>query len=239
MRPTFQRPIRGKLLLATLAVLFALAATARAGQPTANFTWTPASPTSGNEISFTDLSTEQPISWQWTFGDVTGGLLNTSTAQNPVFTYNLPGTYAVTLTANNNDGSSTTTRALTVSDGSTALCHEDDFTLCINGARFAVSADWTKPDGTHGSGHAIQLTNDSGYFWFFDAANIEIVIKVLNGCAIQPPAYWVFAAGLTNVQVVLNAKDMQTGVIYTSTNPQGVPFVPIQATNAFPGSCVQ
>ena len=39
------------------------------------------------------------------------------------------------------------------------------------------------------------------------------------------------------MQVVLTVKDEQTGVIYTKTNPQGVAFVPIQDTNAFPNSC--
>ena len=46
-----------------------------------------------------------------------------------------------------------------------------------------------------------------------------------------------FAAGLTNVQVVLTVTDEQTGAIYTNTNPHGVAFVPIQDTNAFPNSC--
>ena len=218
-------------------VLFALAGIARAGQPVASFTWSPASPTSGNEVSFTDHSTENPTSWLWNFGDSTGGTLNTSTAPNPFFTYNLPANYTVTLTVSNNDGQSTTSHVLSVGSGTPPLCTEDDGKLCLNGARFSVTADWTKSDGSTGSGHAIKLTADSGYFWFFDAANIELVVKVLNGCSIGNGAYWVFAAGLTNVQVVLNVTDEKTGVVYPSTNPQGVAYVPIQDTNAFPGSC--
>jgi hypothetical protein len=54
--------------------------------------------------------------------------------------------------------------------------------LCLSGNRFQVSANWTKPDGGTGTGTAIKLTDDSGYFWFFDPSKIEMVTKVLNGC---------------------------------------------------------
>ena len=221
---SFRRNVFGFVLL----TLFAFAGIARAGQPVASFTWNPAQPTSGNEVRFTDQSSEQPTSWLWNFGDPTGGALNTSTAQNPFFTYNQPGSYTVTLTVSNNDGQSTTTHVLNVIGGVPPICLADENTLCLNNGRFSVTADWTEPDTTEGSGHAVKLTGDSGYFWFFNASNIELVVKVLN---------WVFAAGLTNVQVVLNVKDELTGAIYTNTNPQGVAYVPIQDTSAFPTSC--
>lgn len=44
-------------------------------------------------VAFTDNSTNDPTSWLWNFGDGT-----TSTVQNPVHTYALPGTYTVCLT---------------------------------------------------------------------------------------------------------------------------------------------
>ena len=229
---SFHRNVLGSALL----TLFAFAGIARAGQPVASFTWSPATPTSGNEVSFTDHSSENPTSWLWNFGDPTGGALNISTAQNPFFTYNTPGSYTVTLTVSNNDGQSTTTHVLNVIGGVPPICLSDEKTLCLNNGRFSVTADWTEPDTTEGSGHAVKLTGDSGYFWFFNASNIELVVKVLNGCSLGGK-YWVFAAGLTNVQVVLTVKDQQTGVIYTQTNPQGTAFVPIQDTSAFPNSC--
>jgi plastocyanin len=115
-------------------------------------------------------------------------------------------------------------------------CTPDDHTLCLNGGRFAATAHWTKTDGTEGDGHAIPLTDDSGYFWFFDPTNIEAVTKVLNGCALDS-AYWVFAAGLTNVQAHLTVTDTRTGTVYVRDNAQGAAFQPIQDTQAFPGSC--
>jgi PKD repeat protein len=60
-------------------------------------------------VSFTDLSTFNPTSWLWSFGDS-----NTSTLQNPTHTYSAPGTYTVTLIATNAFGSDTTTLSVTV-----------------------------------------------------------------------------------------------------------------------------
>ena len=68
--------------------------------PVANFSGTPTSGTAPLAVAFTDLSTGGPTSWAWTFGD--GG---TSTAQNPSHTYTAAGTYTVSLTATNANGS--------------------------------------------------------------------------------------------------------------------------------------
>jgi hypothetical protein len=137
-----------------------------------------------------------------------------------------------TLLAGTNGGSAF---SLALSGGN-ITCTPNTTTLCFGGARFMVQMEWTKPDNTSGAGNAVSLTDDSGYFWFFDPTNIEAVIKVLDGCAINN-AHWVFTAGLTNVQVLTTVTDTKTGIIYTNTNPQGTAFVPIQATNAFPSSC--
>ena len=109
-------------------------------------------------------------------------------------------------------------------------------TLCVVGNRFQVTVNWTKSDGTVGTGTRVKLTDESGYFWFFDPNNIEMVVKVLNGCGLND-AYWVFAAGLTNVQVNWLVTDTLTGATFLGTNNQGTAFVPVQETQAFPNSC--
>ncbi len=61
-----------------------------------------AEPTSGKEpltVSFRDLSTNNPKSWTWNFGDDT-----TSDLRNPTHNYSA-GSYSVTLTASNSGGS--------------------------------------------------------------------------------------------------------------------------------------
>ncbi len=62
----------------------------------------------GNCINFTDLSTGTPTSWAWSFP---GGTPTTSTVQNPTnICYNTAGTYNVTLTATNTNGSNSMTK---------------------------------------------------------------------------------------------------------------------------------
>jgi len=110
-------------------------------------------------------------------------------------------------------------------------CTPSSTALCLSGGRYRVTADWQSP-GAAGSGNAVALTPDTGYFWFFDQNNIEIVIKVLNACGVNN-GYWVFAAGLTNVNVVLTVTDTKTGFVRTYINPQNVAFSPVQDTAAF------
>ncbi|TET23080.1 MAG: PKD domain-containing protein [Candidatus Stahlbacteria bacterium] len=74
--------------------------------PDADFSADPTIGSAPLDVTFTDLSTNAPTSWSWSFGD--GG---SSTDQNPQHTYNAPGTYTVRLTATNADGSDTETKA--------------------------------------------------------------------------------------------------------------------------------
>ncbi|HYV92509.1 MAG TPA: T9SS type A sorting domain-containing protein [Chitinophagales bacterium] len=76
--------------------------------PIADFTASSAVITAGGTVNFTDLSTNNPTSWSWVFN---GGTPSTSTEQNPAgIQYNTTGTFDVTLTASNAQGSSTITK---------------------------------------------------------------------------------------------------------------------------------
>ncbi|MEO8430276.1 MAG: hypothetical protein ABI592_02125 [Acidobacteriota bacterium] len=119
------------------------------------------------------------------------------------------------------------------SEGTNA-CVPDATTLCLRGGRFAVTTQWIA-NGTIGSGQAVAITPDAGYFTFFGPNNVEIVVKVLNGCSINSHT-WVFAAGLTNVYVVLTVVDVETGAARSYSNSPGTPFPPILDTGAF-ASC--
>ena len=115
-----------------------------------------------------------------------------------------------------------------------AACAPDATTLCLNNGRFQVRVQWATPQGQSGVGQAVSLTSDTGHFWFFSASNVEMIVKVVTGCAFNS-RIWVFAGGLTNVNVVMSVTDTQTGAVKTYTNAQGVPFQPIQDTDAFAG----
>jgi len=72
--------------------------------PVANFSTNNTTSCNGT-ICFTDLSSSVPTIWLWNFGDG-----NTSNQQNPCHTYASDGTYSVSLTANNANGSDIITK---------------------------------------------------------------------------------------------------------------------------------
>lgn len=64
---------------------------------------------------------------------------------------------------------------------------------------FGVTVDWKLPSGQTGQGIAVPLTNESGYFWFFDTGNAEVTIKILDGRPFNGH-WWVFLASMTDVE---------------------------------------
>jgi photosystem II stability/assembly factor-like uncharacterized protein len=115
-----------------------------------------------------------------------------------------------------------------------AQCSADANTLCLNNGRFEVKAKWATASES-GDAQVAQITPDTGYFYFFNPANVEVVAKLIDGCGLNDN-FWFFAGGLTNVRTVITVRDSQTGEIKTYTNPQGKPFQPLQDTRAF-GTC--
>jgi hypothetical protein len=107
--------------------------------------------------------------------------------------------------------------------------------LCLDGERFRVEASWKASNGQEGIAQPIPFTAESGSFWFFSSSNIELDVKVLDGCAVNG-RHWVFASGGTNVEVTLIVTDTKTGAVKTYTNPQSRLFQTIADTSAFP-SC--
>lgn len=75
-------------------------------QPVADFTATPTSGKRPVTVQFTDLTKGIPDTWSWNFGDG-----YTSTQQNPSHPYSKAGTYTVSLTASNIEGTDTVTKS--------------------------------------------------------------------------------------------------------------------------------
>ncbi len=92
--------------------------------------------------------------------------------------------------------------------------------LCLAGARFQVRVAWVDPQGGHGSGTAIPLSDGSGAFWFFDAANVELVVKVVDGRPVDGK-WWVFYGSLSNVAYTITVTDTTSGAVRTYVNPAG------------------
>lgn len=112
-------------------------------------------------------------------------------------------------------------------------CFASTTRLCLAGGRFAVDVAWADPFGGSGPGVAVPLSEDTGAFWFFDERNLELMVKVLEACPVNGHV-WVFAGGLTNVEVELTVTDTRTGEERVYRNPQGQAFQPVQDTAAFP-----
>lgn len=124
---------------------------------------------------------------------------------------------------------------LTIADDDSGgeTCVGSTTVLCLNEGRFRVESSWRTPAGDSGLGQAQNLTDESGMFWFFNSENVELVVKVLNGCFEPYNHYWVFAAGLTNVEVELVVTDTATGLVKRYDNELNMPFQPILDTRAF------
>ncbi len=112
-------------------------------------------------------------------------------------------------------------------------CTPGPQSLCLNGGRFRVETQWRTFEGLEGSGQAVEITSDTGYFWFFEPDNVEVVVKVLDACVAPWDRFWVFAGGLTNLEVTLRVIDTVSGEVREYHNPLGTVFRPIRDTQAF------
>lgn len=116
-------------------------------------------------------------------------------------------------------------------------CAGSATSLCLNGGRFRASVRFRTRQGTSGDGKAVIASDDSGQFFFFQPSNIEMLVKVLDGCAING-RYWVLASAATNLELVLTLEDtLVEGRVATYTNPLGTPAASIQDVNGSPFLC--
>jgi PKD repeat protein len=190
--------------------------------PAAAFSATPEPAAAGQPVVFTDASTGSPTSWAWSFGD--GSF---SSQPNPTHAYGSSGAYLVTLTVSNGGGSSTASRTVTVSS-----CFAAAGTLCLNNGRFRAQVLWRIPSqGAAGIGTAVPLTGDTGYFWFFTPNNVELVVKAVDGRAVNGD-FWVFYGALSDVEYTLTVTDTVTGASRTYFNPAGT-LASVADTGAF------
>ena len=110
-------------------------------------------------------------------------------------------------------------------------CFEGPGGLCLLGERFQVTSTFVS-GGDSGVGQAVEATADAGQFTFFDAENVELDVKVLDGCDVNGN-YWVFIAGLTDVGVTTTVTDTATGLSQTYGNAEGTPFELVRDIEAF------
>ncbi len=101
---------------------------------------------------------------------------------------------------------------------SPSACVAGPNALCLAG-RFLVEVTW-KNGGATGAGGAVPGLGSTGYFWFFDAENVELVVKVLDGRPLNGK-FWVFYGSLSDVESWVKVTDTQTGKVKTYHNLPG------------------
>jgi PKD repeat protein len=206
----------------------------------AKFTFGPASPHEEDEIHFdASGSTGSPSSYAWDFGDGATG-----NGKNVTHAYQEAGAYTVKLTVKkfavsgcgaDNVCTHSITKKVTIEplqrDGD---CVPGPNTLCLRNRRFEVGIELTgQPEGTLANIVPGQ-TGDSGLFWFFDPSNWEVLVKVLDGCAVTG-SYWVFAASTTDQGYVLTVTDRSEdhdGTSVQYVNQPGNPAPAVTDTGA-------
>ncbi|MEM9556199.1 MAG: hypothetical protein AAGC60_18215 [Acidobacteriota bacterium] len=105
--------------------------------------------------------------------------------------------------------------------------------VALQDERFLVALAWRDFDGNSGVGKPVPgPTPDSTLFTFFGTDNWEVLVKVLDGCALNDH-FWVFAAAATDVEYTLTVTDTFTGTVRNYSNPLGTASPAINDTGAF------
>ncbi len=155
--------------------------------PVADFIASATTISAGSSVNFTDLSTNTPSSWAWTF---TGGNPSSSTQQNPQnIVYNTPGNYTVSLIATNTAGSDTETKTayITVTNGSGSSCDtitnfdfaNDTATILISGGTGGVG--YVSGQNNYGDIAKVDLYNVSGSNQTVDGVFISFGVGTSSG----------------------------------------------------------
>jgi chitinase len=112
--------------------------------------------------------------------------------------------------------------------------------LCIDDQagdhRFSVSVTFQAPSQT-GNGTAIALSplgvSQGGLFWFFDATNPEMLVKIIDACSLNG-FFWFFESAGTNVGFKVVVTDTLRGLSKSYSNTLNHAAAPVQDTSALP-----
>jgi len=98
-------------------------------------------------------------------------------------------------------------------------CGADADQLCLASGRFRARVVFIASENRE-EARAFPLTADAGAFWFFTPNNLELVVKVVSGEAVNGH-WWVFVGALTDVEYYLEIVDSVTGARWERHNDAG------------------
>lgn len=107
-------------------------------------------------------------------------------------------------------------------DSSLEACDQDDTTLCFQEGRFQATVVWRAANGSSGDGRASGLSDQAGVFWFFEEANAEMLVKLIDACSVAGlEGFWFFVAATTDLDFTLKVTDTATGISKEYSNLLG------------------
>lgn len=118
-------------------------------------------------------------------------------------------------------------------------CIRDADTACLLNGKFKVEVDWTTANNT-GTGKVMSFgaeraeSSESAFFWFFNATNFEMGVKMVDACVAPYNRYWVFFSGLTSQGFQVRITRMSDGQqkIYPANPINNLPTT-VADTDAF------
>jgi len=102
-------------------------------------------------------------------------------------------------------------------------CAAGPANLCLLGNRFRVEVNWLNQHSGNapGVGKPLTGTDQTGYFWFFNQENTELVVKMVDGRS-NNGHFWFFHGGLSDVDYTITVTDTSTGAKRTYRNLPGI-----------------
>jgi PKD repeat protein len=163
--------------------------------PKADFSFSPTSPEVGDEVQFTDKSTDdgQIVSWRWDFGDGT-----TSSEQNPKKKYIQAGTFKVKLIVKDNDNAESTAEK----DITVKVSNRPMVSVFPNPARDSAAFTFSLPAGS--TGGILFVFNIAGKVVLRDdalAGKTQIVWDIAGDDVPSGPYYYLVIALKDNAVV--------------------------------------
>ena len=112
-----------------------------------------------------------------------------------------------------------------IENGPDLACVPSAVNACLLNDRFQVAVAYTTVDSA-GVGQVMTFggqraeSDQSAFFYFFDNANFEMGVKMVDACSFND-SFWVFVSGLTNQGYVVTITDIFTGEVRYYVNPLG------------------
>ncbi len=124
-------------------------------------------------------------------------------------------------------------RSKHVEDGGAYGCFESGWSDCVGEGRFRVEAEYGVEGGERKPAliRDAFLGDDGSLFYFYSWDNPELLVKVLDGCALNGH-YWVFGSAATDREYVVLVEDLRDGTRQEYRRDRSDPL--IAEVTAFP-----